>query len=121
MLPHLQNGSETLNPGPDLTDPTVLAQLLREDAECLKVQANANGLRASALGGHPCPEFFYRAVAVHLEAAAAQLSPKVEPPAPAGAAPRRTIVDSSPEALANSLPQAWEPGGAAPTGDRKKK
>lgn len=121
MFPQMQS-NEPLNPAPDLSDPKVLAALLRDDAQGLKTQANASGLRASALGGHPQPEFFYRAVAAHLEAAAALIDPAPAPAGPGGgpAVPHRTAVATSPEAL-SSLPGAWNPGDAAPDAKKKPK
>lgn len=96
--------NEPLNRESDLTDPTVLAQLLAEDAQGLEVQANASGARPSAYGGMPDPSFFYGRCAAHMKAAAALLTGG---PVAGKAGPN----------LAQDA--AWEPGAAAPEKKRK--
>ncbi len=111
-----QQANEAINTEPDLNDPAVLAQLLAEDAQALETQAMASGCRASAYGGIPNPEFFYRRCAAHMKAAAAQLRPPTDPNAPV---PKQSTIPHLTGAAVAAETHAWEPGTSAP--DKRKK
>lgn len=100
--------NDELNPSPDLTDRETVAQLLRDDVQVMRQQANASGSRPSAMAGHPFPEMLYNRIADHLAAAAALLA---QPAAPAVVPPKAPTVPPVNPVITGA---EWNDGAPAP-------